>query len=126
MTYINMVPQPGKLRTRIAVAWGILRGKYGVDSEDDSLYVGGYRLADHVVEVYFQNGDTVLMQWYGPDLEDTANMIFLARHGAKHIDAEGGGPDLFDVPARSVRLIRRSDASVRTLIGEEIPDVFTF
>lgn len=126
MTYINLVPRPGNLRTRIAVAWGVLRGKYAVDGEDDTLYVGGFRLADHVVEVYFEGGTTVLMQWYGPELDDTANMIFLARHGAKHMDADGGGPDLFDVPARSVRLIRRSDAAVFHLLGERIPNAFHF
>lgn len=123
--YISLVPRPGNLRTRIAVAWGVLRGKYGVDDDDDTLYVGGFRLADHVVEVHFVNGVTVLMQWYGPDLTDTANMIFLARHGAKHMDGEGGGPDLMDVPARTVRLIRRSDWAVFHLLGERIPDAFS-
>lgn len=124
MTYISLVPKPAGMRMRLAVAWGILRGKYGLDGDDETLYVGGFRLADHVVEVHFQNGDTVLMQWYGPDMADTAEMIFLARHGAKHADGEGEGPDLFDVPVRSLRLIRRSDAAVTTLLGEEIPDAF--
>lgn len=124
MTYISLTPPKATLRQRLTVGWDVMRGKYAVQELDG--YVDVQKLADHVVEVYFENGDTVLQEWFGPDLDDTDNMIFLARHGARHITPDAGGPDLFDVRARSVRIIRRSDASVRTLIGEEIPDDFTF
>ncbi|QIG58010.1 hypothetical protein SEA_PAULODIABOLI_326 [Microbacterium phage PauloDiaboli] len=123
MTYISLVPEAPTLRKRIATAWGILRGRYSI--ERFGLAESIQKYAEYVVEVSFEGGVTVLQEWFDGDLDDTANMIFLARHAAKHSDGEGNGPDLFDTRVRTLRAIRRSDWAVFHLLGERVPDAFS-